>query len=125
MHEAGGVNGAQPRRDGSAVGDDQFWRERPLLPDHVRQVAAPHVIHDQPEGLALGDHVPHPHDVGAVHPLEGVALLEEGVNDIALPREVGAQFLEGEGLLRSLLVPLPHIALRTRSNALLKNVNRA
>ena len=86
---------------------------------------AAHVVHDQAEGLALGDHIPHPHDVGAVHPLEGVALLEEGVNDIALPREFGTQFLEGEGLLRSLLVPLPHIALRTRSNAFLKNVNRA
>ena len=118
------MNGAQPRRDGGAVGGDQPRSQGPLLPDHVRQVAAPHVIHDQAEGLALGDHVPQAHDVGAVHPLEGVALLEEGVNDIALPGELGAQLLEGEGLLRSLLVPLPHIALRTRSNALLKNVAR-
>ena len=63
--------------------------------------------------------------MGAVHPLQGVALLEESVYDIALPGEFGTQLLEGERLLRPLLVPLPHITLRTGSNALLKNVNRA
>ena len=125
MHQTGRVDGAQPRRNGGAIGGDQPRHESPLLADHVRQVAATHVVHDQAEGFAFGDHVPQAHDMGAVHSLEGVALLEEGVDDIALPRQVRTQFLEGEGLLRPLPVPLPHIALRTGSNALLKNVTRA
>ena len=125
MDDPGLVDGDQARGDAGADPGGHGRLEGALRAHEPAQVPAADVVHDQGQAGALDDQVAEPHDQGARHLLEDLALPQEGLHHGVLQAQVVAQDLEGQRLRGAPGTALPDLALGAGPDTLLEDVQAA
>ena len=122
VDHAGAMNRGQSLSDTCPQGRHLRRWQTAVRPQKISQVAAVDVVHDDREGGALDDDVTNGDDIGAAHPQQSGALLDEALHDVGVLHQLRTQNLEGQGLPGVRAPTAPDLSLGTRTDPGLHDV---